>query len=461
MEKMLNELLFELNERLVKKWYPLSIDNEEGGYFTNISYDWKLLDQQEKMIVTQSRHMWLCSKAALFFDDDKIASYARHGFDFLRNKMWDSEYGGFFQIRDRSGKQSQAARWYDEKRAYGNAFGIYGLAALYQLTNDEKALRFAREVFTWIEEHAFDKTYGGYFQFLTREGIPFNAKSDYKTKASDANELGLKDQNSSIHLLEAYTELYHVWKDDTLKEKLHGLLKLIRDTITHPKGYLQLFFEEDWTPISFRDAPKEVRENNYGLDHVSFGHDYETAFLMLEASYALGLENDVKTLTTAKKMLDHAIANGWDNEYAGFYDEGYYFTEDGKCEIIKDSKTWWCQAEGLNALLLFSKIFPEEKRYFELFEKLWHYVKVYILDQEHGGWFWGGLEKQPFFKTAPKGSIWKASYHDGRALMNCIFMLADEHFSLYPIYESNEKFRAMNHHHDEFVNHWKSTAEKI
>ena len=83
MEKMLNELLFELNERLVKKWYPLSIDNEEGGYFTNISYDWKLLDQQEKMIVTQSRHMWLCSKAALFFNDDKIASYARHGFDFL------------------------------------------------------------------------------------------------------------------------------------------------------------------------------------------------------------------------------------------------------------------------------------------------------------------------------------------------------------------------------------------
>jgi mannobiose 2-epimerase len=32
--------------------------------------------------------------------------------------------------------------------------------------------------------------------------------------------------------------------------------------------------------------PQEIREKNYGLDHVSFGHDYETAFLMLEASIA-------------------------------------------------------------------------------------------------------------------------------------------------------------------------------
>ena len=96
-----------------------------------------------------------------------------------------------------------------------------------------------------------------------------------------------------------------------------------------------------------------------------------------------------------------------------------------------------------------------------MFEKLWHYVKVYILDQENGGWFWGGLDKQPYYKNAPKGSIWKASYHDGRALMNCIFMLSDEHFSLYPIYQSNEKFRKMKRHHDEFVEHWKNIAAKI
>src|SRR5690606_14977689 len=126
----------------------------------------------------------------------------------------------------------------------------------------------------WIENHAFDETYGGYFQFFTRDNKTFNKESGYETKATDTMEVGYKDQNSSIHLLEAYTELYNVWKNDKLKEKLHGLLKIIRDTITHPNGYLQLFFEEDWTPVSFRNAPPEVREANYRLDHVSFGHDY-------------------------------------------------------------------------------------------------------------------------------------------------------------------------------------------
>ena len=59
------------------------------------------------------------------------------------------------------------------------------------------------------------------------------------------------------------------------------------------QGYLQLFFHNDWTPVSFRDSSKEEREANFRLDHVSFGHDYETAFLMLEASYALQVTNDL------------------------------------------------------------------------------------------------------------------------------------------------------------------------
>ena len=360
------------------------------------------------MIVTQSRHIWSLSKASKFFNNNDYKIFAEHGYNFLKDKMWDCESGGFFQMRNYKGEFTDYLNFYDEKRTYGNAFAVYGLAALYEINNDINVLEFSKKIFNWIEEHSFDPEYKGYFQFLTKEGIPFDNKGEYKTEASDKNEVGLKDQNSSIHLLEAYTELYNVWKDEKLKEKLNELLILIRDVITNNKGNLILFFEKDWTPVSFRNFPKEVREKNYGLDHVSFGHNYETAFLMLEASYVLQLENDIKTLSIAKKMMDHAIEYGWDYKSAGFFDEGYYFDEIGNFEIIKDTKVWWAQAEGLNALLLFSKIFPEEKKYYDLFEKLWEYVKEFLLDDKYGDWYWGSLEKNHSIKKNQKEISGKA-----------------------------------------------------
>ncbi len=388
-EVLLKKMSESLGGNLLEKWYPLAVDKANGGYYTDITYDWKIDPVQHKFAVTQGRHVWTTSKAALFFDSKLYSDCATHGFDFLKKRMWDQQYGGFYQMRDYRGETTDWLGFFDEKRTYGNAFLIYGLAALYELTRDEKVLDFAKEAFAWIEEHAFDPKLGGYFQFLTRQGKPIGKNDEYKTTADDAVEVGYKDQNSSIHLLEAYTELYHVWHDNKLKEKLDGLLRLIRDVITTPKGYMNLFFENDWTPVSFRTAPKEVRERNYRLDHVSFGHDYETGFLMLEASHALGIENDVKTLTVARKMIDHALANGWDEENGGFWDAAYYFAGEDECTIIHRTKNWWAQAEGLNVLLIMSKLFPDDI-YRDYFLKQWNYVDNYLLDHEHGDWFEGG-----------------------------------------------------------------------
>ncbi len=457
-ENILEEMYEYVGKNLLDKWYPLAVDRQNGGYYTDISYDWKIAPVQHKMIVTQARYVWTASKAAIMFGSKVYADAARHGFDFLRNSMWDQKYGGFYQMRDGRGKVCDYLGFFDEKRTYGNAFAIYGLAALYELTKDQKVLDFAGEAFRWIEGHASDPKQKGYFQFISPEGEPFDKSSSYKTGAYDDVELGYKDQNSSIHLLEAYTELYNVWPDPAIKERLMALLLLIRDVITTKKGYMNLFFHNDWTPVSFKDAPKEVREKNYRLDHVSFGHDYETGFLMLEASHALGLRNDTETLKTARRMVDHAIANGWDSQNGGFFDAGYYFAGDDKCTIIQSTKNWWAQAEALNVLLIMSKIFPERKVYWEYFAKQWAYVKNYLLDREHGDWFEGGLDKEPHFKTGPKGHIWKCNYHTGRAMMNCIKMLARDDFKLV---KESRGFKELKDASDKFMADWQKTARNI
>jgi mannobiose 2-epimerase len=425
--QLVSEMYDVLENGILKRWYPLVIDKECGGYYTNLTYDWKIMPEQEKMIVTQARHIWALSKASEFFGGvPDYEEMAFHGYKFLKDFMWDHRYGGFFQIRNREGKRSDVEGWGDEKRAYGNAFALYGLAALYGRAQNQDVFELAQRTFRWIEEHAYDLEYKGYFQFLTPDGKPFDRTSSYKTNASDKAELGYKDQNSSIHLLEAYTEFYQWWQDPFLAHQLQSLLELIRDVIVTPQGYLQLFLERDWKPVSFRTASPEVRQQNFNLDHVSFGHDVETAFLMLEASYILQNQDDIRTLQIAKKMLDHAMCNGWDQAAGGFYDAGYYFEGNDTCSIIKETKNWWAQAEGLNALLLFSHIFPDKKNYADYFQKQWEYIKNYLLDKEYGDWFEGGLDKEPRHRHGQKSHIWKCTYHTLRSLMNCISLLKSD-----------------------------------
>nr|WP_306452329.1 AGE family epimerase/isomerase [Foetidibacter luteolus] len=303
------------------------------------------------------------------------------------------------------------------KEAYGNAFGIYALAAYYHASGDTAALNLAKKAFAWLDKHAHDTLYKGYYQHLQRDGTPVKRNAGVPS----TSDLGYKDQNSSIHILEAFTELYGVWKDDTLKSRLQEMLLLIRDVIYTQKGSLQLFFQPNWSPVSFADSSVASISRHHSLDHVSFGHDVETAYLMLEASHVLGLHSDTLTERISKLAVDHALQNGWDDNVGGFYDEGYYFKNKQGITIIHDTKNWWAQAEGLNTLLLMAEKYPADKmQYYRKFEMLWDYVQNYLVDHVHGDWYEGGLDKQPDKAKAQKGHIWKATYHNYRGLTSCI-----------------------------------------
>jgi cellobiose epimerase len=399
------EIEYSIQSELLNKWYPQAIDTTYGGFITSFSFDFKPVGDQDKFIVTQARHTWSNSKASELYPDANYLAYAKHGFAFLKNVLWDNVYGGFYNLANRQGIIKS-----EGKETYGNAFGIYALAAYYHASKDSAALSLAQQAFLWLEKHSHDPVYKGYYQNLQRDGTA----------------AGYKDQNSSIHLLEAFTELYGIWPDTLLRRRLEEMLCLIRDTITTSKGCLTLFLEPDWKPVSFRDSTKSVILKNRQLDHVSFGHDIETAYLIIEAAQTLGWENDQKTLMVAKRMTDHALQNGWDKAVGGFYDEGYYFKGQDKISIIRHTKNWWAQAEGLNTLLMMADLFPDDPmQYYEQFKKQWKYIRTFLIDHKNGDWYEGGLDKEPQKKTALKGHIWKGNYHQLRALMNCMQRLRE------------------------------------
>ncbi len=406
------QMKYAAKEGLLDKYYPRNIDTLYGGYLSTFTFDFHPQGEQDKMIVTQARHVWSTAKAAMFYKDSSYINMSRHGFYFLRDVMWDKEYGGFYNLVTRQGVPKTLI-----KQAYGNGFGIYALAAYYECSKDTAALNLAKKAFMWLEKYSHDAKLKGYYQYLQRDGTHILRTPEIPS----TQDIGYKDQNSSIHLLEAFTELYKVWPDPLVRARLQEMLLLIRDKIVTPKGYLQLYFTPEWQPISYRDSSEAVIKKNHYIDHVSFGHDVETAYLMLEASEALGNKHDELTMAIGKKMVDHALKNGWDNDLGGFYDEGYYFKNKPGITITLESKNWWAQAEGLNTLLLLSDAYRKDPmNYYQHFTKLWQYVQTYLIDREHGDWYEEGLDKEPQRKTALKAQIWKGTYHNFRALTNCI-----------------------------------------
>lgn len=419
-EQLADSIRRSLESDLLDAWYPRVVDVDYGGFLSDFDENWEPTGSQEKFIVTQARHVWTLSRAADFLPERRsdYLTAAEQGVAFLREKMWDNEYGGYVSLVTREGGPADGGNTFTRtKTAYGNAFALYALAAYADVTRDSMTLQLAKEAFGWMDEHMHDPEYGGYFQFVERDGTPMREGLDGTPP---------KDQNSSIHLLEAFTELYHVWPDSVLGDRLEEMLVLVRDSMTQNAAYLALFFQQDWTPISHRDSSEAFIRENLGRDHVSFGHDVETAYLMLEAAQALGLDT-TPTLAVGKRMVDHALDHGWDEEEGGFFDGAYYFEPGGPPEVVNDSKAWWAQAEGLNTLLVMDQQFPDDEgAYYERFEMMWTYIQRHLIDHERGGWYLGGLDRDPERRSDPKAGIWKGAYHDARALMNVVAMLSGD-----------------------------------
>lgn len=393
-----------LRTGLLEAWFPRCVDREHGGFLCDFDAAWKPAGKQPKSVVFQGRMTWVASKAAARYpQDSRYREAADQGFRFLHDVQWDAQHGGWFWSLDRQGKQTP--QWAGVKHAYGISFGIYASAAYYGLTKDPAALDLARRGYAWLEQHGHDAKYGGYFEYFREDGTPIVTDADNplpghpKTDAI-GTRIGYKSMNTHIHLLEALTELYQVWPDPGLKERLTEMLGIVRDRIVAPPGAMHQFFNLDWRPVP---------------DHDSFGHDIETGYLLIDAAEALGLNDQGRTLAVAKSLEDHALDYAWDKAHGGYFETGGTFGP-----VYDHHKGWWTQAEGLNGLMAMARHFPDDPRHYrELFSKQWQFIQANVIDREHGGWYPTSLDSggDP---NAHKGSEWKAAYHDGRALMNAV-----------------------------------------
>ena len=100
------------------------------------------------MLEYQTRMLRLISRAAAHPRFESYRQYATHGFHYLRDVMWDREFGGWFRMLDRAGSPLEAST----KHGHGASYGIAGYIAYYELTKDPQALTLAQDAFRWLEK---------------------------------------------------------------------------------------------------------------------------------------------------------------------------------------------------------------------------------------------------------------------------------------------------------------------
>ncbi len=405
---------------LLHNFYPRIVDTIHGGYWTNFEHDWTLSKDQDKMLVTQARGLWTASRAAAAFPENKVYRMAAdHGFAFLTKHMWDEKNGGFCQYFFTGSSVRTDPSF---KLIYGNSFALYALSEYAKVNKADSVLNWVKKTFAWLEENAHDSQYLGYFNIVIpgKPIPPVDSESARLIRRVNWSGADQKDQNTSIHLMEALTTTCQVLPDSLVKARLAEMLMLVRDTMTDADGYLHLYFSRTWEKVSHRDSSRQYILAHLGKDHISFGHNIETAYLLVDASEKLYGSPDEKTLAVSKKLLDHTLANGFDKNYMGLFDKGYLFPGEKTIEIIDSTKTWWAQAEAWHALALFNKLYPNETGYATAFEHMWNYIQKDVIDHEYGGWYNNGLDISPESKKSRKAHAWKSCYHDGRALFQVL-----------------------------------------
>ena len=113
-----------LEETVLDFWLPRCLDDDHGGYLLSYDETGAFAGNDDKMLVTQSRMVWLFSRLSRsdVVDGDYLDE-AELGYEFLRDEMHDDEHGGFVWEVSRSGDVLKP-----RKHLYGQSFALYGLS---------------------------------------------------------------------------------------------------------------------------------------------------------------------------------------------------------------------------------------------------------------------------------------------------------------------------------------------
>lgn len=390
-----------LNDGIVAFWYPKTLDKIDGGYIVAHDAKGAANPRASKTLVTQARQVWLFSRLSQeWLRPQEMLEAAGHGFRFLRDKMWDRPHGGFYWEVDATGTKALKPK----KHMYGQAFALYALSEYYAASKDSEALDLANRLFALFERHAHDRQYGGYLESFNQDwSAPPPDDTGYLGVPPD-----MKLMNTHLHLLESMTAYYRASHSAVARDRLIELIGIQSNAVVRkPLAACTDKHERDWTPVLGR---------NPAWDRVSYGHDLENVWLLINACETAGIPV-WPFLDLCRQLFAYALKYGYDAMHGGFYYSGPIGqpADDRR-------KSWWVQAEACMSALYMYRL-TRDRVYWDVFAKTYGFIDRYQTDWRNGEWWeWVSPDLKP---SGAKAHGWKAGYHNGRAMLECLRILRE------------------------------------
>ena len=379
-----------LTGNILPFWIDKMVDHENGGFYGRIDGHGNLHADAEKGGILNARILWTFSAAYRVLGKSEYLEMATRAKDYIIAHFIDREYGGTYWSLDYKGNPKDT-----KKQFYAIGFMIYGLSEYVRATGDKEALDYAIQLFDCIEEHSLDVIYNGYIEACTRE---WGEIADMRLSDLDANYP--KSQNTHLHIIEPYANLYRVWKDERLEKALRNMINIFTDKILNPEtNHLDLFFEKDWTR---------------GAGHLeSYGHDIECSWLMHEAALVLGDAEVLKKVEEIVPLVAKASEKGLNPDGSMIHEANL---DTGH---VDDDLHWWVQAEAVVGFYNIYQHFGDESALDKSLQ-CWQYIKDNLIDYEGGEWYWCRRPDGTLNLDDDKAGFWKCPYHNGRMCLEII-----------------------------------------
>jgi mannobiose 2-epimerase len=188
-----------------------------------------------------------------------------------------------------------------------------------------------------------------------------------------------------------------VWPDGRLRDQLRGLIELFLERIEQPTHHLGLFFDDDW---------------NLRGGGVSYGHDIEAAWLLMEAAFELDDKELIATVKEHSKNIALAALEGVNPDGS----MNYHLHENGHTDT---ERHWWVQAESVVGQMWMWKHHGMEDM-LEGARHSWEYIRDHLLDRSGGEWWWSAYPDGRINLAEDKAGPWKCPYHNGRMCMEVL-----------------------------------------
>ncbi|MDD4225540.1 MAG: AGE family epimerase/isomerase [Mariniphaga sp.] len=377
----------ELKSHILDFWGREVYDSHRRTFFGRITHDGLKDPEAPLSAVFVTRIMWTFSAVYKLYPEELYKNIADEAFRILQETFWDSLNGGIYWSVLPNGKPVDT-----KKQFYAEAFFIYALAEYDAAFPQNRVKQLAHSMFMLLEKFGYDPEYDGYIEAMTDNW------QDIEDQRLSPRELNVKKtMNTHLHILEAYTHYYRVWKTEESRNKLYHLINLFLDKIIDPKrAHFRLFFDADWTLRS-------------GID--SYGHDIEGSWMLCEAAETLGDRELMEKVKRIALKMSEVTRN------EGFHETGGLYYEKENDTMLRQFD-WWPQAESVVGFFNAWQLTGDEK-FLKTSLRSWKFIRNYIVDRKNGEWHWGvSANLVPLEMDKING--WKSSYHNGRMCLEMI-----------------------------------------